>query len=289
MNDILDLNRRFGAAGRIAFREGPGEGAIVALVAPKAVCEVALHGGQVLSYRPLGHRDALYLSPLADFSAGKAIRGGIPICWPWFGAAPAGYPPGSPAHGFARRALWHPVESEYSANETALTLELTDTEATDPAFPFPYRLRLTITLGDCLTLDLQTRNRGEVPFTFGEALHAYLRLGDARQARLQGIDNRLITFSDETGIDTVFPQPDVLAALEDPILERTVAVAADEAAAVVVWHPPLDHAFGDLPLEAPRHFVCVEPANPHHTGGQITLAPGESHTLTCRFQCLQKK
>lgn len=288
MTDIPALNRRFGAAGRIAFREGPGDGAIAALVAPKAVCEVALHGGQVLSYRPLGHRDALYLSPLADFAPGKAIRGGIPVCWPWFGAAPEGMPPGTASHGFARRALWHPVESEYSANETALTLELTHEDATDSAWPFPYQLKLTITLGDCLTLDLQTRNLGDKPFTCGEALHAYLRVADARRATLHGIGPAPIAFSDDHGIDTVFPQGDIVAALTDPVLERTVAVAADDASAVVVWHPPLAHDFADLPLEGPRHFVCVEPANPHHTGGQFTVAPGQAHTLTMRLQCLAK-
>lgn len=283
--ELLALNRRFGAAGRIAFREGPGGSPIVALVAPQGVCEVALHGGQVLSYRPLGHRDALWLSPLADFSEEAAIRGGIPVCWPWFGAAPAGFPAGSPAHGFARRALWRPIESEYSARETALTLELTQDDATSPAFPFAYQLKLTITLGDCLTLDLQTRNMADEVFTYGEALHAYLRVADARQATLVGATEAPQRFFDDRPQDDVLPKPDVVALLADPVMERTVALAADDSAAVVVWHPALEHTFVDMPLEGPRHFICVEPANPHHCNGQITLAPGEAHTLTLRLQC----
>ena len=287
--EINDLNRRFGAAGRIAFREGPGEGAIVALVAPKAVCEVALHGGQLLSYRPLGHQDALWLSPLADFSAGKAIRGGIPVCWPWFGAAPAGFPSGTPSHGFARNARWHPIESSYSANETTLTLELTHEEATSPVWPYPYQLKLTITLGDCLTLDLQTRNLGSTPFTYSEALHAYLRVADARTLSLHGILDSALTFDDMTLHDKIYPKQDLVAALVDPTLERTVAITADDASAVVVWHPALDHKYVDMPIEGPRHFLCVEPANPHHIGGEITLAPGETHILTMRIQCQAKR
>lgn len=284
MDDVLELNRRFGAPGRIAFRAGPGGFPIAALVAPQGVCEVCLLGGQVLSYRAPGFQDALWLSPLAEFAEGKAIRGGVPVCWPWFGKAPAGFPEGTPTHGFARKALWRVAGSEYGARDTALTLELTEADATDPAWPHPYRLTLTVTLGDCLTLDLQTRNMGDHPFTYGEALHAYLRVGDARQARLFGVGQAPIAFSDEITHDEVYPCADVVAALRDPVMERVLGVAADDASGVVVWHPALGEAPADVPLGGPRRFVCVEPANPHHIGGEITLAPGRAHTLTLRLQ-----
>ncbi len=282
--DILALNQRFGAAGRIAFREGPGGIPLAVMVAPQGVCELSLLGGQVLSYRVLGFQDALWLSPLAEFEVGKAIRGGVPVCWPWFGKAPDTLPAGTPSHGFARKALWRVVGSEYGTRETELRLELTDADASDPAWDYHYQLTLTITLGDCLTLDLQTRNLDARPFTYGEALHAYLRVGDARQAQLYGVGEGAIAFSDEATHDVVYAQADVTAALRDPLMERAIGVAADDAAAVVVWHPALDHAMADMPLSGPRHFVCVEPANPHHTGGEITLASGQAHNLTLRIQ-----
>ncbi len=284
MEDITELNRRLGAAGRIVFREGPGGVPIAALVAPQGVCEVSLLGAQVLSYRALGFQDALWLSPLAEFAEGKAIRGGVPVCWPWCGKAPAASPAGTPAHGFARKALRRAVGSEYGARDTELTLELTEADASDPVWPHRYRLTLTVTLGDCLTIDLQTRNLDDHPFAYGEALHAYLRVGDARQVRLFGVLPEPIAFPEDATVDEVHPRPDVVAALRDPVMGRALAVAADDAAGVVVWHPALAHAFADMPLEGPRRFVCVEPANPHHIGGEITLAPGRSHTLTLRLQ-----
>lgn len=285
MEELLFLNRRFGVPGRIAFREGPGGDPLAVLVGPRGSCEVSLYGGQVLSYRAPGFQDALWLSPLAEFTHGKAIRGGIPVCWPWFGKAPEGMPAGTPSHGFARRALWRVSRSEVDAQRTELTLVLTEADATDPAWPYRYQLTLTVTLEETLTVDLQTRNLDDAPFTFGEALHTYLRVGDAREVTLVGAGQEgPLRFVDDATHDVVYPQTDVVALLRDPVMGRDLALAADDASAVVVWHPALDCGLGDVPLEGPRHFVCVEPANPHHVGGQITLAPGEAHVLTLRLQ-----
>lgn len=285
MEELLFLNRRFGVPGRIAFREGPGGDPLAVLVGPRGSCEVSLYGGQVLSYRAPGFQDALWLSPLAEFTHGKAIRGGIPVCWPWFGKAPEGMPAGTPSHGFARRALWRVSRSEVDAQRTELTLILTEADATDPAWPYRYQLTLTVTLEETLTVDLQTRNLDDAPFTFGEALHTYLRVGDAREVTLVGAGQEgPLRFVDDATHDVVYPQTDVVALLRDPVMGRDLALAADDASAVVVWHPALDCGLGDVPLEGPRHFVCVEPANPHHVGGQITLAPGEAHVLTLRLQ-----
>lgn len=282
--DLLQLNKAYGAPGRIAFREGPGGHPIAVLVAPQGTCEISLYGGQVLSYRAIGFQDALWLSPLAEFEDGKAIRGGIPICWPWFGKAPDGMPAGTPSHGFARRALWRVVSTEYAAKDTMLKLELTEDDATDAAWPYAYRLNLTITLGDCLTLELQTRNLSDEPITYSEALHTYLRVGDARNIQLLGVTDNPLTFNDTDTHDVVYPKEDIGAIISDPDLERIVAISAEDSSAVVVWHPALECGLSDVSLGGPRHFLCVEPANPHHTGGQITLQPNEAHILTMRLQ-----
>lgn len=282
--DLTELNRRFGALGRIVFREGPGGDAIATLVAPQGSCEISLYGGQVLSYRALGFQDTLWLSPLASFAHGDAIRGGVPICWPWFGKAPETLPPGTPSHGFARKALWQVVGSEYGARDTEIVLELNHELATSEAFPHPYQLKLTVSLGDCLTLDLQTRNLSDAPFTYSEAFHPYLRVGDARQIEVFGVEDAPMVFDEMKTHDVIYPKANAVAAVRDPVMERIVGVAADDANAVVVWHPALDHGMKDVSIEGPRHFVCVEPANPHQTHGEITLAPQESHTLTLRLQ-----
>lgn len=282
--DINELNRRFGAPGRIAFREGPGGDPIAALIAPQGTCEISLYGGQVLSYRVLGFQDTLWLSPLASFAHGDAIRGGIPICWPWFGKAPETLPSGTPSHGFARKALWRVAGSEYGARDTELTLELTQDDATSEAFPYPYHLKLTVSLGDCLTLDLQTRNLSDAPFTYSEAFHPYLRVGDCRQIEVHGVEDKPIVFDELQTHDIIYPKDNAVVAVRDPVMERVIGFAADDAQAVVVWHPALDHGMRDVSIEGPRHFVCVEPANPHQTQGAITLAPQKAHTLTLRLQ-----
>lgn len=282
--DVLTLNQRFGAAGRLLFREGPGGMPIAVLIAPQGSCEISLYGGQVLTYRVLGFQDTLWLSPLATFEEGKAIRGGVPICWPWFGAAPKGFPEGTPSHGFARKSLWKVASTSYGARDTEMTLVLTDAEATDPAWPHRYELKLTVTLADCLTLELQTRNMDDVPFTYSEALHTYIRVGDAREISLIGIEPTPIRFEDMVTQDRVIPLADVTAAVVDPVMERVVGLSAEDSAAVVVWHPSLEGLPTDINLEGPRHFLCVEPANPHHTGGEVVLQPGEAHLLTMRLQ-----
>lgn len=283
------LNAQFGAPGRIAFREGPGGHPIAVIVAPQGVCEISLYGGQVLTYRVLGFQDALWMSPLAEFEDGKAIRGGIPVCWPWFGKAPEGMPAGTPSHGFARRSLWRVVGSEYAAKETILKLELTEEDASDLAWPYAYRLTLTVTLNDCLTLELQTRNLSDEPFTYGEALHTYLRVGDARKIQLLGITDAPLTFTDTETHDVVYPKSELLSLISDPEMERAIAITSDDIAAVVVWHPALDCGLSDVSLGGPRHFLCIEPANPHHVGGQITLQPGSAHALTMRLQPTRSK
>lgn len=287
--DTNTLNQRYGTSGRIIFRDGPGGHPIAVLIAPQGVCEISLYGGQVLTYRVLGFQDMLWLSPLASFEDGKAIRGGIPVCWPWFGKAPKGMPDGTPSHGFARKALWRVIGAEYASRETSLTLELTNDDITESIWQYAYRLTLTITLSDCLTLDLQTRNLSDTPFTYSEALHTYLRVGDARNCSLFGVTDRPLTFTDTDTHDEVYPKDELVALIRDPDMERQLAITGDDLSAVVVWHPALDCGLNDVSLGGPRHFICVEPANPHHVNGEITLKPGEAHVLTMRLQPNQIK
>lgn len=301
---IETLNKKFGSPGRIAFREGPEGVPIAVLVAPAATCEVSLYGGQVLSYRPLGHQPVLYLSKLAAYTPGSAIRGGIPICWPWFGPAPADMPAGTQSHGFARRSAWCVRTTEYAKDTTAITLALTEQLATSPAWPHPYELQLTVTVGTDLALELQTRNTGPAPFTYSECLHAYLAVGDVAQCTLLGtqdvgyIDDMTSTqwlthtdtlgFSAEQGIDRIYSRkhPEgIYAVLRDPVMDRTVSIVGEDVSGCVVWHVPEGHTVADLPADANRRFICVEPANPHYPAFQpITLAPNQTHISTLHLQ-----
>ena len=143
---------------------------------------------------------------------------------------------------------------------------------------------LTVTLGDCLTVHLQTRNLSDKPFTYSEALHTYLRVSDARNISLHGIQEKAFTFNDTDTHDKIYPMPELTALINDPDMERQLAITSEDISAVVVWHPALESGLQDVSLGGPRHFICVEPANPHHIGGEITLAPGQAHVLTMRLQ-----
>lgn len=285
-----ELNARYGAPGRIVFREGPGGHPIAVLAAPNGYCEISLYGGHVLSYRAKGYLDALWLSPTAEYADGKAIRGGIPVCWPWFGSAPEGFPPGVQTHGFARRTLWRVTGSSYAAADCELTLELDDGDATHPAWPYRYQLTMTVTVGDSLRVDLQTRNLDRVPFTYSEALHAYLRVADATAVTLIGPAEKPLTFTDAAPYDVIHPTEHGLAVIRDPIMERNLNVIGEDASAFIVWQPPLENGIGDIPPGGSKKFLCVEPANPHQQGlTPITLAPGRAHTLTLRIQPTELK
>ena len=184
--DIQELNRAFGVAGRIAFRPGPCGEPIAVLVEEHGACEVALYGAHVLSYRPTGHSPVLWMAK--DFMAtppGKAIRGGIPVCWPWFGAHPEG---AGAAHGFARTSRWNLLRTDYDSYSTALTLVLEDTPETRALWPHRFHLELSVRVGANLKVTLAAENTGAEPFTMTEALHAYFRVKDIREAKVSGLD-----------------------------------------------------------------------------------------------------
>ncbi len=301
---VAIMNQVYGQPGRIVFRYGPMGFPVAVLVSPAGTCEVSLYGAQVLNYRPLGHQQVLYTSPDAEFVEGKAIRGGIPICWPWFGPAQvSGLPPEAGAHGFARRSPWIILKTEFTQDDTILVLGLTNNIASEAAFDHPYLLKATFTLGACLQIELQTRNMSEAPFTFSECLHAYLRVADGLRCELFGVNGvSYIDPPDESvktqdgplhiddGIDRIYhaTKPEEGGsgvALQDPIMGRNILIVAEDTSGLVVWEPSSQASFADLPKEDHTHFICVEPTNPAHpTFTPITLAPGESHYTTLRIQ-----
>ncbi len=148
--------------------------------------EVCDQGAQVLRWAPAGAGPVLWLSPLARFEPGRPIRGGVPICFPWFGPGRSGDL--SPAHGFARTTSWRLVAEQAGDAVVVLVYELTEADATAPAFPHRYHAAYRVALGPEPALDLTVTNTGDRSFEVDEALHAYLAVGDIRRVRLEGLD-----------------------------------------------------------------------------------------------------
>ncbi len=294
--DVTQLNKRFGAAGRIAFRAGAGGMPIAALAGPHGACEVSLYGAHVLGYKPLGHAPVLFVSRKAVYEAGKPIRGGIPVCWPWFGPHPQDK--NKPAHGFARLQTWSLLTAEYSAQMTDIKLGLCDNEATRALWPHPFDLTLRVILDTTLHVELTTRNRDKSPIVLSEALHTYLLVRDAAHTSVIGLDG--VSYYDSlTGqehaaqkgelhihgeIDRVYQDTNSECSVDDPGLGRQIVVAKRNSHSTVVWNPGIEKSkrMGDFDANEYPQMLCVETANARQAA--ITLPPGETHTMALNLR-----
>lgn len=288
--DPTELNERFGIAGALAFAAGPGGMPHARLTAGDSYAEVALHGGHVVHYGQLGAPPVLWVSREAIYAAGKALRGGIPVCWPWFGPHPTD--PGRPAHGLARTRLWAVAGGERTSDGVRLLLTLRDDEATRALWPHPFALTLAVTLGPALDVALTMRNTGAAPFRCGGALHSYFTVADVTHARIMGLDGRgyfdQLSGGDEVQVgpvtigaevDRVYADDGPACVIEDPALGRRITVTKAGSRTTVVWNPWVEKAlrladFGD---DEYHTMLCVETAMARHDS--VTLAAAEEHTL----------
>lgn len=278
----------------VTFHDTPAGLVRIAIATPLANAEVYLQGAHIARYQPAGAAPVLFLSEKTHLAPGKAIRGGVPIIFPWFGAR-AGHPE-SPAHGFARTMEWE-LESLTSRNEGEIhiVLRLTSNDITLALWPHEFTLRHRITIGAQLHMALEVENRGTVPFTFEEALHTYLTVGDVRSASVTGLENTAyldkvdagqrkregtapIRFTGET--DRVYLGTTTACIVEDPALARRILVEKTGSATTVVWNPWIAKArsmsdFGDDEWPA---MLCIETTNAAEN--LITLPPNSTHTMT---------
>lgn len=271
---------------------GRGGLPVVEVDVPACAGEVYLHGGHVTSWRPLG-AEVLWVSDEAVYRPGTAIRGGVPICFPWF----AGGPDGSmtPAHGFARTAEWGLVGATTDGRWVEVILALTDTPATRELWPHSFACDFRVRMGENeLALLLSVTNTGDGPFVFEEALHAYFGVADIRTVQVDGLAGAAyldmvpgaargphvldgpITFAGE--VDRTFQGTGATAVIRDG--DRTVTIARDGSDSAIVWNPWIDKAaaMGDFGDDEWTGMVCVETANAK--ADAVTLEPGAEHTMT---------
>lgn len=256
---------------------------------------VAHDQGAHLTQWCVGDSPVVWVSDHSVYAEGQAIRGGVPICWPWFGPGRTGDL--QPGHGFARIAPWRLVGDESVDGESArLMWELTAPDVRGlpgvEHFPHAFTADLEVVVTDSATISLTVRNEDAHPFDYEAALHTYLHVGDIRTARLTGLDGAdywdkvsqtwatqrgEVVFTGETDRVHTSEQPVVV---HDPVLARTITVDKAGSPTTVVWNPWADKAaamadFGDQ--EWPE-MVCVEAAAAGD--GAISLEPGAEHTLS---------
>ena len=291
------LNDRHAIAGLIAFRDGPGGLAVAAVTNGEATATIALQGAQVLSWVPHAGHPVIWLSEAAGFAPGKAVRGGVPVCWPWFGQHTA--EPSFPSHGFARTSPWEVTQTHSPPDAaTRLSLRLVQGEAARRLWPHPSQLDIHISVGAALTIELVTQNTGSVPITLGEALHAYFQVADVREVTIDGLEGcRYLDKADggqrktqlgpvrvEAETDRVYLDAAADCLIHDPSLNRRIRISKRGSRSTVIWNPWAEKAaqLGDMGQDGYLNMVCVETGNA--ADNVVTVAPGQKHHLWTRYQ-----
>jgi glucose-6-phosphate 1-epimerase len=293
---IAELDRALGIPGVARVVAGSGGLAKVAIDAESAVGEIYLHGAHVTSWRPRGAEELLFVSAASRWEPGRAIRGGVPICFPWF--ADRRDDPKSPAHGFVRTADWR-LESIVAANDSvAVSMVIESSNQTERWWPADFRLSYRATFGAELDLDLTLTNTGSAALRFEEALHSYFRVGDIRQTRTEGLagfdyldktdGNRRKTQEGpivvESETDRVYLETDGIVEVKDQALRRRIQVASEHSRTTVVWNPWIAKAkamadFGDD--EWPG-MLCIETSNVGDFA--VELSPGGQHSMRAKIR-----
>jgi glucose-6-phosphate 1-epimerase len=248
----------------------------------------------VTAWQPPGERPVLFTSLNSTFAPGRAIRGGIPIVFPWFG--PSRHAPTAPQHGFARTAAWHldGVETAGGGSLT-LTLSLGDGDVRSPFWPERFRAIYTVTFAQTLSLRLAVQNRAKRPIVFEEALHSYFAISDLAEIAVSGLAGTtyidktdggrrklqtadLLTITTET--DRVYLDTPGQCVIEDRGWRRRIVIAKDGAASSVVWNPwaEMATAIADLGDPAWRGMVCVETGN--IADNEVRLAIDAEHQMS---------
>ncbi|MCX7109949.1 MAG: D-hexose-6-phosphate mutarotase [Proteobacteria bacterium] len=294
--DLPAVNQKFAIDGHLNFNNGPGGLAIAEIGNLHASANIFLQGAHLASWTPRRRQPVIWLSPLARFAEGKPIRGGVPVCWPWFASHPS--EANFPFHGFARTSLWEVAETaKLDDGGTLLVLRLPPNEASLAVWPNPTPVEIRFTVGDTLGIELVTRNEGAAPVIIGQALHAYFRVGDVRQIAILGLDGHPYIDKLEEGkrkqqegqiriggeVDRIYLDAGGDCQIEDPSLKRRILIGKQGSHSTIVWNPGAEKAaaIADMGEACHANMVCVETANA--ADDVVTIAPGAEHKLSIRY------
>ena len=263
-----------------------------------AIAKIALQGGHIMTWQPKAQtHPVLWLSSNARQEKGRSIRGGVPICWPWFGAhaTDATLCP----HGFARVIPWQLIEAEPTRHgATRIVLQMTETAEARRQLSYPYLLSMTITIGDTLRIELSTTNKSSHPFMIGEAFHTYFNISDIANVVVKGLEEVLfadkvfnyerrlqqgdIRFNGE--FDRVYLNTTADCSIEDSGLNRKIRIGTSRSQSTVIWTPWADKAeqMGDMGAKDEwRTTVCVETANA--LDNAVIISPNKTHTMAVEY------
>jgi glucose-6-phosphate 1-epimerase len=291
------LNATHGIAGNLRFITGHGGLDLIEIDNGKARALISPYAGQVLSFRRAGEaQDLLFVSEHAYFQPGKSIKGGIPVCWPWFGPDPEGR--GRPTHGFVRNRDWQVLGTAMQEDgSTSVRLGITPDDEIRALWHHPFALTLEITVGRSLELALCSFNPDTVPLTITQGLHSYFRVGDVSRAQVTGLEGKSYIDKMDGGavkaqegpvtvggeVDRIYTGVDRDLVIDDPAFGRRIRIAAEGSASAVVWNPwaATAAAMADLGDEEYTGMLCVETTNAGPDA--VRIIPGENYRLVARY------
>jgi len=275
------------------FETGEGDLVRLAIRSKLAEAHIYLHGAHVSHFQPREKAPVLFMSQQSQFAPGTAIRGGVPVIFPWFG--PRAGRPDSPAHGFARTADWR-LESVSEDGDGVVTaaFELTADSKTRALWPYDFNLRYRVAVSRNLTLTLEVENTSNESFVFENALHTYFAVSDVRETSTTGLENAdyidktdnfqrknqgkdPIRITQET--DRVYESTRKTCTVDDPGVRRRLIVEKSGSQTTVVWNPWIAKAaaMADFGHDEWPRMLCIETANAG--ANAITLEPGKTQSM----------
>jgi glucose-6-phosphate 1-epimerase len=291
MLSIDALNERFAIPDVARFEAGRGGLTRLAVTAPAADGHVYLHGAHVAHYQPRGHGPVLFLSNKSFFETGKAIRGGVPVIFPWFGPRDGD---GAAMHGFVRTRPWEVRAVRREGDAVVASFSIASDDQTRAIWPNDFEIFFDVSFGRSLAMQLNVRNTSSQAITFEEALHTYFAVGDVRTIALEGlggaefvdknVDYRRSTQEEAIlklagPVDRVYLNTAATCIISDPVNHRRITVEKTNSNATVVWNPWSDRivSLADLDAQLWPNFLCVETCNVREHA--ITLPAGGVHSM----------
>jgi len=292
--ELENLNKLYTGIGKVQFKNGKGELLAVEIANQFAFAEISPYGAHILSFIPSNEKDILWLSEKSFFTEGKPIRGGIPLCFPWFGPNPSDN--ALPPHGFARLIYWSVEDiSDLPDNSTRLILKCESNDFTRKIWPFEFKAKLIIIIGKKLDVTLQFTNADSREFKCTDALHTYFLISDTSNITIEGLENS--SYYDGLQKDSLLKQSEKLlpiikeenrryiehsanCIIYDKGFGRKITVAKRGSQTTVVWNPWVEtsKSFADMTPEGYKTMVCVEAVNAYNDF--VLLQPGESFNLS---------
>jgi glucose-6-phosphate 1-epimerase len=292
---VTELRESFAIDGVLRFEETASGLVAIQVTAAAAEATIYLHGAHVTHWKPAGEAPGIFLSERAEFAPGKAIRGGVPVIFPWFGERHDGKV--GPQHGFARTAEWELAFAAMAGEELHLVFTLAANEVSRALGFDDFRLSYRVTIGRTLTIELTVANDADAPLVFEEALHTYFEVADARAVEIEGLGGTayldkvdgmkrkvqaagLLKFEGRT--DRTYMGTEAACVLGDVAGGRRIVVEKSGSRTTVVWNPweELTAKMADMQPDAWMHMTCIETANVGEDA--VTLAPGETHSMRAR-------